>query len=54
MVCLGLEPGAEGWQVQTNLLSYGRPKAGPIVMSTRVATVRPFFIENVLAEAETV
>ena len=23
MVCLGLEPGAAGWQVQTNPLSYG-------------------------------
>ena len=23
MVCLGLEPGAEGWKAQTNPLSYG-------------------------------
>ena len=23
MVCLGLEPGAAGWKVQTNPLSYG-------------------------------
>ena len=23
MVCLGLEPGADGWKVQTNPLSYG-------------------------------
>ena len=23
MVCLGLEPGAAGWQAQMNLLSYG-------------------------------
>ena len=23
MVCLGLEPGAAGWQAQTNPLSYG-------------------------------
>ena len=25
MACLGLEPGAAGWKVETNPLSYGSP-----------------------------
>ena len=32
MVCLGIEPGAEGWKVQTNPLSFGGtplPDVGP-------------------------
>ena len=31
MVCLGLEPGAAGWKVQTNPLSYGgTPMINPL------------------------
>ena len=39
MVCLGVEPGAAGWKVQTNPLSYG----GTVLISP-LARLSPSFL----------
>ena len=34
-MCLGLEPGAAGWQAQTNPLSYGGPPNNVLSVSAK-------------------
>ena len=54
MVCLGLEPGAAGWKVQTNPQSYGGTPYLPLVEDHRDQERLLFLSHNLISSSSTV